>query len=237
MRCLPQGDAGLSPDSEMSIAYFLDARYKKPMFIIFIKGMFLGASLIIAIGLQNAFILRQGIKNRHILPAVLTASIIDVALIGAGVLGFGYLIEQQPDLITWITWGGAAFLFVYGLKSFISALKPQDMSDEEAKGMAKQASAKEIVLIIMGISLLNPHVYLDTVVLIGGLSASYGDLYNGWGKYYFGGGAMVASFIWFFALGYGARMLAPLFQKPRAWQVLDVLIGIIMWAIAVSLLV
>lgn len=203
------------------------------MFIIFIKGMFLGASLIIAIGLQNAFILRQGIKNRHILPAVLTASIIDVALIGAGVLGFGYLIEQQPDLITWITWGGAAFLFVYGLKSFISALKPQDMSDENAKGMAKDSSAKEIVLIIMGISLLNPHVYLDTVVLIGGLSASYGEV----GKYYFGGGAMIASFIWFFALGYGARLLAPLFQKPRAWQVLDVLIGLIMWAIAVSLLV
>ncbi len=202
------------------------------MFIIFIKGMFLGASLIIAIGLQNAFILRQGIKQRHVLPAVLTASLIDVALIGAGVLGFGYLIEQHPDLITWITWGGAAFLFFYGLKSFMSALKPQDMSDEDAKGMAKQASAKEIVLIIMGISLLNPHVYLDTVVLIGGLSASYGEV----GKYYFGGGAMIASFIWFFALGYGARLLAPLFQKHRSWQVLDVLIGIVMWAIALSLL-
>lgn len=202
------------------------------MFIIFIKGMFLGASLIIAIGLQNAFILRQGIKNRHILPAVLTASLIDVALIGAGVLGFGYLIEQHPDLITWITWGGAAFLFIYGLKSFISAFKPQDMSDEDAKGMAKQASAKEIILIIMGISLLNPHVYLDTVVLIGGLSASYGEV----GKYYFGGGAMIASFIWFFALGYGARLLNPLFRKPHAWQILDILIGIIMWAIAISLI-
>ena len=85
------------------------------MFLILLKGMVLGASLIIAIGLQNAFILRQGIKNRHILPAVLTASLIDVMLIGAGVLGFGYLIEQQPALIDWITWGGAAFLFVYGL--------------------------------------------------------------------------------------------------------------------------
>ena len=92
------------------------------MIPIFLKGIFLGASLIIAIGLQNAFILRQGIKNRHIFAAVLTASFIDVLLIGAGVLGFGYLIEQHPDLITWITWGGATFLFIYGIKSFISAL-------------------------------------------------------------------------------------------------------------------
>jgi len=196
------------------------------MFTIFIKGMFLGASLIIAIGLQNAFILRQGIKQRHVLPAVLTASIIDVALIGAGVLGFGFLIEQYPSLIQWITWGGAAFLIIYGIKSFMSAFKHQDMRDEDAKGMA-------IILIIMGISLLNPHVYLDTVVLIGGLSASYGEV----GKYYFGGGAMIASFLWFFALGYGARLLTPLFQKPRAWQILDILIALTMWAIAMSLLV
>ena len=204
------------------------------MLLIFLKGMALGGSLIIAIGLQNAFILRQGIKNRHIFASALTASLIDVMLIGAGVLGFGYLIEQQPDLIKWITWGGAAFLFIYGLKSFLSALKPSTMDKENAKGMDK-GSMRESVLIIMGISLLNPHVYLDTVVLIGGLSASYAEFYDGWGKYFFGCGAMLASFIWFFALGYGAKLLAPLFAKPRAWQILDILIGIIMWAIAVSL--
>jgi len=194
--------------------------------------MFLGASLIIAIGLQNAFILRQGIKNRYILPAVLTASLIDVALIGAGVFGFGFLIEQYPSLIQWITWGGAAFLIIYGIKSFINAFKNQYLNDNDAKGMAKEASAQEIILILIGISLLNPHVYLDTVVLIGGLSASYGEI----GKYYFGGGAMIASTIWFFTLGYGARLLAPLFKKPRAWQILDILIGLTMWAIALSLL-
>lgn len=203
------------------------------MTLIFFKGMFLGASLIIAIGLQNAFILRQGIKNQHILPAVLTASIIDVLLIGVGVLGFGYLIEQQPSLIDWITWGGAAFLFIYGAKSFYSALKPATLDDDTASGLTKQNSAKEVVLIIMGISLLNPHVYLDTVVLIGGLSASYGNE----GKYIFGAGAMLASFLWFFALGYGARLLSPLFAKPRAWQILDILIGVVMWGIAFSLLV
>jgi L-lysine exporter family protein LysE/ArgO len=203
------------------------------MISIFLKGLFLGASLIIAIGLQNAFILRQGIKRTHVLPAVLTASLIDVLLIGAGVLGFGYLIEQHPELIKWVTWGGAAFLFIYGVKSFYSAIKPEQMDEDQAKGMLKHGSAKETILIIMGISLLNPHVYLDTVVLIGGLSASYGEV----GKYYFGGGACVASFIWFFALGYGARLLTPLFAKPRAWQILDILIGLTMWAIAVSLVV
>lgn len=202
------------------------------MITIFIKGIFLGASLIIAIGLQNAFILRQGIKNHHIFAAALTAALVDVLLIAAGVLGFGFLIEQYPTLIDWITWGGAAFLFIYGLKSFISAIKPANMDDGKAKGMTKQGSAKEVVLIILGISLLNPHVYLDTVVLIGGLSASYGEV----GKYWFGAGAILASFIWFFALGYGARLLAPLFAKPKAWQILDILIGIVMWAIALSLL-
>lgn len=203
------------------------------MFTIFFKGFFLGASLIIAIGLQNAFVLRQGLKNRFILPAVLTASFVDVFLIGAGVLGFGYLIEQMPGLIDWITWGGAAFLFVYGLKSFISAFKPEQLDDKKAKGMMKEGSAKETALIILGISLLNPHVYLNTVVLIGGLSASYGEI----GKYWFGVGAMLASFVWFFALGYGARLLSPLFAKPKAWQILDIIIGIVMWGIAISLII
>jgi len=202
------------------------------MITIFVKGFFLGASLIIAIGLQNAFILRQGIKQTYVLPAVLTAAIIDAVLIGAGVLGFGYLIEQHPSLIQWVTWGGAAFLFIYGLKSFYSALKPAQMNGDRAKGMLKDGGVKEVILILMGVSLLNPHVYLDTVILIGGLSASYGDI----GKYWFGAGAMTASFCWFFTLGYGARFLSPLFTKPRAWQILDILIGLTMWAIAISLL-
>ena len=103
---------------------------------------------------------------------------------------------------------------------------------QDGKGMIKEGTVKETVLIILGISVLNPHVYLDTVVLIGGLSASYGEV----GKYWFGAGAMIASIIWFFSLGYGARLLSPLFSKPRAWQILDFIIGIVMWAIAASLL-
>lgn len=203
------------------------------MLDIYLKGLFLGASLIIAIGLQNAFILRQGLKNRHIFAACLTASLIDMMLIGAGVLGFGFLIERMPSLIQFITWGGAAFLFVYGAKSFHSAAHPATLDDNKAKGMMKEGSLKETILILAGVSLLNPHVYLDTVILIGGLSASYGEV----GKYWFGGGAASGSLIWFFALGYGARLLSPLFARPRAWQILDILIGLTMWGIALSLLI
>lgn len=198
---------------------------------IFIKGFFLGASLIIAIGLQNAFVLRQGIKQTYVFTTALTVSFIDVLLIGMGVLGFGALIEKFPYLITTITSGGFAFLVIYGIKSMIRAFQPEGLDSHDAKGMIKQGSLKEIILILMGISLLNPHVYLDTVVLIGGLSASYGDI----GKYWFGLGAMMASFTWFFALAYGAKFLAPLFEKPRAWQIFDFLIAIVMWAIAASL--
>lgn len=200
--------------------------------IIFFKGFFLGASLIIAIGLQNAFVLRQGIKKHHVFITALTASLIDVMLIGAGVLGFGALLEKFPSLISYITWGGAAFLIVYGAKSLYRAFKPAALSGDEAGGFVQQGTAKEIVLIIMGISLLNPHVYLDTVVLIGGLAAGYGED----GKYIFGLGAMLASLCWFFSLAYGARLLAPFFQKPKSWQILDFLIALIMWAIAASLL-
>jgi L-lysine exporter family protein LysE/ArgO len=198
---------------------------------IFFKGFFLGASLIMAIGLQNAFVLRQGIKKHHVFVTAFTASLIDVVLIGAGVLGFGALIEAFPSLITYITWGGVAFLVVYGIKSMFRAFKPEKMDEKYAKGMIKEGSSREIVLIILAISLLNPHVYLDTVVLIGGLAASYGET----GKYVFGLGASIASFCWFFALGYSARFLAPLFARPKSWQVLDSLIALTMWGIAVSL--
>ncbi len=202
------------------------------MFTIFLKGAFLGASLIIAIGVQNAFILRQGLKNRHVFASALTASSIDAFLIGAGVLGFGLILENFPGLIDAVKYVGAAFLFVYGVKSFRDAFANKKLDQDKAKGKIQDHSLRHTIIFLMGVSFLNPHVYLDTVILIGGLSASYGET----GKYYFGAGAMIASFIWFFALAYGARFLAPLFEKPRAWQILDVLIGLVMWAIALSLL-
>lgn len=192
----------------------------------------MGASLIIAIGLQNAFVLRQGLKERHIFITALTASLCDATLIAAGVLGFGVIVESMPALITYITWGGAAFLTAYGTKSFISALKPKTMEEQTAKGLLKNDSARATIALILGVSLLNPHVYLDTVILLGGLSASYA----GTGKYIFGIGAALSSFVWFFGLAYGARFLAPLFQKPKAWQILDIIIGIVMLLIALSLI-
>lgn len=202
------------------------------MIQIFINGFLMGASLIIAIGLQNAFVLRQGLKEHHIFITALTASLCDATLIAAGVLGFGAIVESMPALITYITWGGAAFLTVYGIKSFISALNPKTMEEQTAKGLLKDDSARATIALILGVSLLNPHVYLDTVILLGGLSASYA----GTGKYIFGIGAMISSFVWFFALAYGARFLAPLFQKPKAWQILDIIIGIVMLLIAASLI-
>ncbi|MEM6782056.1 MAG: LysE/ArgO family amino acid transporter [Pseudomonadota bacterium] len=199
---------------------------------IFLQGFFMGASLIIAIGVQNAFVLRQGIKQRHVFATAITAFTFDAILIAAGVLGFGVLVEQFPSLITYVTWGGAAFLIAYGFKSFYSALKPRSLDQNDAKGLAGDGSLKKTIAVLLAVSILNPHVYLDTVVLLGGISASHGET----GRYIFGFGAVLASFAWFFSLAYGARLLVPLFEKPRSWQVLDVLIGLIMWLIAFKLI-
>jgi len=202
------------------------------MFSVFFKGFFLGASLIIAIGLQNAFILRQGLKRRFVFLSALTASLCDAVLIGTGVLGFGTLVESVPWLLDAVRYAGAAFLIVYGLRSFRSALKSQSLDESNADQLGQAQSAKRTILILLGVSLLNPHVYLDTVVLVGGLSAAQGEI----GKYWFGAGAMTASFAWFFTLAYGAQLLTPLFHKPKAWQVLDLIIAVTMWGIALSLL-
>lgn len=207
----------------------------EPMVFIFVQGFFMSASLIIAIGVQNAFVLRQGIKQRHVFATVMTATICDVFLIIAGVLGFGVLVEQFPSLIDIVKWGGALFLCCYALKSFYNAYQgfknPQRLNQKDAKGMLGGESVRHTVIFILAISLLNPHVYLDTVVLLGGLSASF----EGSGRYVFGMGAIIASIVWFFSLGYGARYLAPIFEKPKAWQILDIVIGIVMFAIALKL--
>ena len=186
------------------------------MELVFFKGFFLGAGLIIAIGVQNAFILRQGLKKRHVFASAFTAAFCDAVLIAAGVFGFGVFIQSQPELLSAVKWAGAIFLFVYGAKAFYSSVNPSRLHHEDAKNMAKNAGALKTVLIVLGVTLLNPHVYLDTVVLLGGLSSAYALPQN----YLFGAGAVVASFTWFFSLAYGARLLSPLFEKPRAWQIL-----------------
>ncbi|MGQ0526627.1 MAG: LysE/ArgO family amino acid transporter [Alphaproteobacteria bacterium] len=196
-----------------------------------VKGFLLGASLIIAIGMQNAFILRQGLKNHHIFACCLTAALIDAVLITCGVAGFGALLDRLPGFIVLIKWTGAAFLFAYGIRSFRRALKPETL-DENRAAATKAGSVREIIFVLLGLSLLNPHVYLDTVVLLGGVGGSYtGSARIAWTL-----GAITSSFAWFFTLGYGARLLAPLFARPRAWQILDIIIGITMFGIGFSLI-
>lgn len=198
------------------------------MFDIYLKGLLLGGSLIMAIGLQNAFVLKQGLTNSHVFATALTASLIDIILIFMGVIGIGALTEQVPGLLIAMKYGGAAFLFIYGGLAFNKARKTNALD----LTTAPKSGLKETILLLTGFSLLNPHVYLDTVILIGSISAQYGDT----GRYWFGAGAATASWVWFFALAYAGRVLAPLFAKPRAWQILDILIGVIMWALAISLL-
>ncbi len=196
-------------------------------FASFPAGYALGLSLIVAIGAQNAFVLRQGVRRQHVLPVVLTCAASDALLILAGVFGFGSLALAWPGFEQVMRWGGAAFLIWYGARSFLSAWRGG--GSLEAADTAAQPLLP-VLITTLALTWLNPHVYLDTVVLLGSISAQYPD------PLYFGLGATCASFSFFLLLGFGARLLAPLFTRPRAWQVLDVVIGLIMWAIAYGLL-
>lgn len=193
-----------------------------------LSGFLLGLSLIVAIGAQNAYILRQGLLRQHVFILCLICALSDAILIVAGVAGLGTLIAQSPVLITVVTIGGAAFLFWYGYSAFRRAMHPDGMRITNTGAV----SLKAAIGTCLALTFLNPHVYLDTVVLVGSLSARFeGPL-----RIAYGAGAVIASFIWFFTLGYGARLLQPFFAKPSAWRILDCLIGVIMWAIALSLL-
>jgi L-lysine exporter family protein LysE/ArgO len=193
-----------------------------------VSGFLLGASLIIAIGAQNAFILRQGLLRSHVFILCLICALSDAVLIAAGVAGLGTIISRSPGLIAVVTLGGAVFLGSYAFLAFRRAVYPHAMQAEAENGLTLKAA----VATCLAFTFLNPHVYLDTVVLLGSLSAAY----EGVGRLAYGAGAAVASFIWFFGLGYGARLLQPVFARPAAWRVLDVIIGIVMSLLALSLL-
>ncbi|MBZ9600603.1 LysE/ArgO family amino acid transporter [Phyllobacterium chamaecytisi] len=199
------------------------------MFSAALSGFLLGASLIIAIGAQNAFILRQGLLREHVFLLSLICALSDALLITAGVAGLGTLIAQSPTLISVVTLGGAAFLFWYASVAFWRALHPEVLKAANTGN----GNLKVAIGTVLALTFLNPHVYLDTVVLLGGLSARF----EGANRAAYGAGAALASFIWFFGLGYGARLLQPIFAKPAAWRVLDVLIGLVMAGIGLSLLV
>jgi L-lysine exporter family protein LysE/ArgO len=188
-----------------------------------LAGFLLGASLIIAIGAQNAFVLRQGLLRQHVFPVALFCAVSDALLIVAGVLGFGSLIRAVPYGLEIVQWGGTAFLVGYAFVAFRRAMRPQAMAAAETGA----APLPAVLAQCAAFTWLNPHVYLDTVILLGGIATTYGAQ-----RLVFGAGAALSSFVWFFALAYGARLLQPVFAKPIAWRILDIGIGCVMLLIA-----
>ncbi len=190
-------------------------------------GLLTGLTLIIAIGAQNAFVLRQGLAREHVGPVVAICALSDLALIVAGVAGIGTIIEQAGWLIEAIRWFGVAFLVAYGVRSFVKARHSGGLLAGAPDGVSRRAA----VLTATAMTWLNPHVYLDTVLLLGSIA----NTHDSSGRWWFAAGASVASLLWFSVLGFGARFASPLLARPRAWQVLDVLIGLTMLGIALML--
>lgn len=194
-----------------------------------IAGFLSGAALIIAIGAQNSFVLRQGIRREHVLPVVLVCAGADALLIVTGIAGLGALIQSLPIVLDLARYGGSAFLVAYGLAAARRSLQAHELTVNSDVGTSLSAAMASC----LAFTFLNPHVYLDTVILLGSLASQRGDN----GRWVFGVGAAAASFVWFFALGYGARLLGPIFSKPIAWRVLDWLIALIMLGLGITLLV
>ncbi|MFC3571561.1 LysE/ArgO family amino acid transporter [Paracoccus simplex] len=191
----------------------------------YLAGLGTALSLIVAIGAQNAFVLKQGLMRRHVLATCAFCALSDAVLITAGVLGAGALAARAPWFLEAMRWGGAVFLLVYGARAFRAAWRGGESlrAGQGATGLAATLG------VLAALTWLNPHVWLDTVVLIGSISARWED------KPGFVAGAVSGSVIFFFALGYGARWLSPLFARPAAWRVLDLLVGLVMWSIALGL--
>jgi L-lysine exporter family protein LysE/ArgO len=194
-----------------------------------LTGLLTGLSLIVAIGAQNANVLRQGHARDRVGVVVAICAASDVLLIVAGVAGVGVLVENAGWALDAVRWLGVAFLTVYGVMSLWRARSPEALRAADAPA----SSLGGVAARALALTWLNPHVYLDTVLLLGSLAASHGP----GGRWWFAVGAGLASVAWFLGLGYGARLLSPLLARPRAWQVLDVLIGLTMLTIAVSLAV
>jgi L-lysine exporter family protein LysE/ArgO len=242
-------------------------------------GFLTSLSLIVAIGAQNAFVLRQGLRREHVLPVVVVCALADAVLIGAGIAGLGAVVAAHPVALETIRYGGAAFLLAYGALAARRAFRPGAAGLTAEPGPALPASApasapappsasaaaarattglapattatmgtstttgttapapagtalRTVLLTCLGFTFLNPHVYLDTVVLLGALASRYGD-----GRWLYGVGAVLASAVWFVALGFGAGRLSRFFERPRSWRILDAVIAGIMMMLAAGLLI
>jgi L-lysine exporter family protein LysE/ArgO len=195
--------------------------------------MGLGGGLIVAIGAQNAFLLRQGLQGRHVLACAAVCLVCDTLLIALGASSVGRLIGGDATLLLWLRYGGALFLLEYGRRAAVAAWRPQAGDRVGGATAARTSTLTSALRQAAGLSLLNPHAWLDTVVLLGAIGAQQ----RGQGPLVFSAGAMAASGLWFGAIGLGAPLLAPLFSRPRAWRTLDALVAMTMWGLAASLIV
>ncbi|KZX20231.1 LysE/ArgO family amino acid transporter [Rathayibacter tanaceti] len=198
-----------------------------PPLLAALSGLGFGFSLIIAIGAQNAFVLRQGLRREHVPAVVAICAVADAALIVLGIAGIGALLESALWLLAVIRWGGVLFLLAYAGLAARRALRPGTLEGDPA---GASTSLRTAIGTCLALTLLNPHVYLDTVVLLGSVAASHGDE-----RWWFGAGAALGSVLWFTALGFGARVLRPLFRSRTAWRVLDAGVAVVMVVLAVSL--
>lgn len=193
-----------------------------------LSGFGFGLSLIVAIGAQNAFVLRQGLRREHVLAVAAIGAVSDAVLYAAGVGGLGSLLQRVPGLIDAVRWLGAAVLVGYGVLALRRAVRGGGELDAAPGEDGRRL--RPVVLTMLALTWLNPHVYLDTVILLGSIAATHGEQ-----RWLFGAGAMVSSVVWFFGLAYGARLLAPWLARPGAWRVLDAVVGVIVLAVAASL--
>jgi len=192
----------------------------------FLPGVLTSMSLIMAIGAQNAFVIRQALTRKHVLVMVLICAASDALLILAGIAGLGAIIQGLPWLFEILRWFGVVYLTWFGINSLRSAFKGESME----AATVESKTLKQVVISLLGFTFLNPHVYLDTVILLGSIGTTFGDA-----KWYFAAGASVGSLIWFFSIGYGAKAASRFMSKPIFWKVLDIVIAAIMFAIAIML--
>ncbi|WP_205749211.1 LysE/ArgO family amino acid transporter [Desulfopila sp. IMCC35008] len=200
------------------------------MMTIFLQGLGTGAGLIIAIGAQNAFVLSQGVRKQYVWIVAMICAVCDGVLIFSGAAGVGKMVATNSILKEITAWGGALFLFYYGIRSLQSAIAGGALERSVERG--KSDTITKVVGATLAVTLLNPHVYLDTLVLVGSISGQFGEQ----GRYVFALGASTASFLWFFSLGGGGVILAPVFESEKAWRLLDITVWLVMWGIAVQLL-
>jgi L-lysine exporter family protein LysE/ArgO len=193
----------------------------------FLPGLLTGLSLIIAIGAQNAFVIRQGLTRQHVLLVVAICAVSDALLILLGISGLGVLIQSVPALLEVIRWFGVAYLTWFGIRSLRSAFKTQSL---DASGASQATSAGKVAATALGLTFLNPHVYLDTVILLGSIGNTFGA-----DKWFFAMGAACGSVLWFFSIGFGARAASGLMKKPVFWKILDSIIAVVMFSIAILL--